>query len=54
MTDRHVVTKQRESIKTVIERIEAALAVETNPKDREQLEKYLDYWKREKKHRSKV
>jgi len=45
--DRHVVTKQRmPSIKAVIERIEAALAVEVDPKGKAQLERALDYWKR--------
>jgi len=44
--DRHIVTKQRApSIKTVIKKIEAALATEVDPKDKEQLERALDYWK---------
>ena len=47
--DRHVITKQRmPSIKTVIKNIEAQLAMEMDPKGREQLERYLDYWKRRK------
>ena len=49
MVNRHVVTKQRmPSIKTVIKNIEAALATEVDPKGKEQLEKYLEYWKRRK------
>ncbi len=49
MVNRHVVTKQRApSIKSLIERIEAQLAMEIDPSGREQLEKYLEYWKRGK------
>ena len=48
--NRHVVTKQRmPSIKSIIKGIEDALAVEADPKGREQLERYLDYWKRRRK-----
>jgi len=47
--DRHIVTKQRApSIKSLIAKIEAQLAIETDPKGKEQLEKYLEYWKRRK------
>ena len=49
MVDRHIVTKQRmPSIKSIIEGLEAQLAMEVNPKGKEQLEKYLEYWKRRK------
>jgi len=48
--DRHIVTKQRmPSIKSLIKNIEAQLAMEVNPKGKEQLEKYLGYWKRRQK-----
>ena len=47
MVNRHVVTKQRApSIKSIIKGIEDALLVKVDPKGREQLEKYLEYWKR--------
>ena len=47
MTDRHIVTKQRmPSTKSVIKRIETALAVEETTRGKVQLEKALDYWKR--------
>ena len=50
--DRHVVTKQRSpSIKSIIQRIEADLKVETTEKGKAQLEKYLDYWKGRKNKR---
>jgi len=49
MVDRHVVTKQRApSIKSIIQRLEDALKTEVDPKGKEQLEKYLEYWKRRK------
>jgi len=52
MVNRHVVTKQRApSIKSIIERLEAQLAVEVDPEGREQLEKYLECWKRRKEDR---
>jgi len=51
MVNRHVVTKQRApSIKSIIERLEVQLAVEVDPKGREQLERYLDYWKGRRNH----
>jgi len=47
MVDRHVVTKQRApSIKSIIAGLEAQLAVEVDPQGREQLEGYLEYWRR--------
>jgi len=47
MVNRHVVTKQRaSSIRSIIKGIEDALLVEVVPKGKEQLEKYLEYWKR--------
>ena len=49
MVDRHVVTKQRApSVKSIIQKIEDALKTEVDPKGKEQLEKYLEYWKRRK------
>jgi len=49
MVDRHVVTKQRSpSIKSIIQKIEDALKTEVDPKGKEQLEKYLEYWERRK------
>lgn len=52
MVDRHVVTKQRApSDKEMIRRVEAALAIEENPKGRAQLERALDYWKGLKRRR---
>ena len=46
MVDRHVVTKQKApSIRSIIGGIEDALKTEVDPEGREQLEKYLEYWK---------
>jgi len=54
MVDRHVVTKQQApSIKSIIEGLEAQLAVEVDPEGREQLEKYLEYWKGRRNHANK-
>lgn len=51
MVDRHLITRQRKpSIKSIIEKIEAAIETEVDPAGREQLEKYLDYWKRRRNH----
>ncbi|KKN76946.1 hypothetical protein LCGC14_0365980 [marine sediment metagenome] len=45
MTNRHVVTKQQApSIKSIIAELEAQLEIEVDPKSREQLMKYLEYW----------
>ena len=47
--NRHVVTKQRApSIKSLIAKIEAQLAIEVDPRGKAQLERALDYWKRRK------
>ncbi len=50
MVDRHIRTKQRPpSIKTIITRLEAKLEVEETTKGKEDIQRYIDYWKDYKK-----
>ena len=54
MIDRHVRTKQRApSIRSIIARLEKMLEIETSEEGRILLQRGIDYWKGQQRHRSK-